>query len=79
MAYYAQAESLGFFGFSMMMADKRHKAFGKTYESYAECAVVDYAFHTVVGAEYVGSVPQFAHDERELFGKCCFLKLESVA
>ncbi len=63
----------------MMFSDKSHKTFGKTDESYAQGALVDYALYGFGAGEFIASVPQLRHKQGELLGKGRLLEVVAVA
>ena len=52
-----QTEFLRFLAFTMMFSHKGHKTFGKTDESYAQRALIDYALYGLGAGEFFASVP----------------------
>ena len=61
----------------MVFSYEGDKAFSKTDKTYAERALIDYRFDSVVGTEFVSPIPKRTHDKRELLGKSCFLEIET--
>ena len=62
---------------AVMMAHEGNQALGKADKADAQGALVDDTFHTVVGAEFAGTVPQLRHEQRELLCHGSLLVLEA--
>ena len=63
----------------MMLAHKGYQTFGKSYETYAKGALIDYWLYGVVALEAAAAVPQFRHQQRELLHKGCLLEVVAFA
>ncbi len=52
-----QTELLSLFTFTMMLADKCDKTFGKTDKTYAESTLIYHTFNRIIRAELLRPVP----------------------
>ena len=74
-----QAQLLAFFAFSVVFACKCYQTFCQSDEADTQCALIDDAFYCVVRLKFFRTVPQFRHQEWELFSQRRFLEVVAFA